>query len=714
MKSEMTQKVGRGGNFFINRELSWLDFNSRVLAEAFCKNNPLLERLKFIAIFSSNLDEFFMVRVAGLRQLAKLDSVAADQCGLTAGMQLKKIREKCLALLKLQARCFNRKLLPQLAENKIFLVKYNQLNFSAQNELKQYFSSQVAPILTPLALDPSHPFPVLGNGAIEIAVMLKNPDKPETLYAFVEVPEQLPRFVEVSEMRGGSYFVALEEIIIANLTDIFAGCDIIEALPFRITRDMDFTILEEGVSDLLRSIEHTLLERRSREPIRLEFPCGAKGPLYQWLMEQFKLDEDLRYALGVPLNLKQLFELIGKINRPELLEAPWMPLSNMAFEGYNDIFEAIRTQGNILHMVPFFSFDPIVKLLNSAADDPDVLAIKQTLYRVSGNSSVIQALQRAAERGKQVTVIVELKARFDEGNNIAWARKLEESGAHVVYGISGLKIHGKALLIVRREAGLIRRYVHLSTGNYNDKTAKIYTDSSIFSYDQQLCAEIAALFNIMTGYAAARQEWSKIAVAPFDLRRRLLALIDREREHAEAGGRGKIIAKMNSLTDPEIIVHLYDAAQAGVKIDLIVRGICCLKSGKNIRVCSIVDRYLEHSRIFYFHNNGNKKYFLSSADWMMRNLDRRIEIMFPLENPFHCKIIAQILAMQLEDREKGRFQRSDGHYRSAGAKRYNGRRSQYRSYQLWEEFNRSKQHQKRDFVIFKSPHEAQKATNQEY
>ncbi len=714
MKSEMTQKVGRGGNFFINRELSWLDFNSRVLAEAFCKNNPLLERLKFIAIFSSNLDEFFMVRVAGLRQLAKLDSVAADQCGLTAGMQLKKIREKCLALLKLQARCFNRKLLPQLAENKIFLVKYNQLNFSAQNELKQYFSSQVAPILTPLALDPSHPFPVLGNGAIEIAVMLKNPDKPETLYAFVEVPEQLPRFVEVSEMRGGSYFVALEEIIIANLTDIFAGCDIIEALPFRITRDMDFTILEEGVSDLLRSIEHTLLERRSREPIRLEFPCGVKGPLYQWLMEQFKLDEDLRYALGVPLNLKQLFELIGKINRPELLEAPWMPLSNMAFEGYNDIFEAIRTQGNILHMVPFFSFDPIVKLLNSAADDPDVLAIKQTLYRVSGNSSVIQALQRAAERGKQVTVIVELKARFDEGNNIAWARKLEESGAHVVYGISGLKIHGKALLIVRREAGLIRRYVHLSTGNYNDKTAKIYTDSSIFSYDQQLCAEIAALFNIMTGYAAARQEWSKIAVAPFDLRRRLLALIDREREHAEAGGRGKIIAKMNSLTDPEIIVHLYDAAQAGVKIDLIVRGICCLKSGKNIRVCSIVDRYLEHSRIFYFHNNGNKKYFLSSADWMMRNLDRRIEIMFPLENPFHCKIIAQILAMQLEDREKGRFQRSDGHYRSAGAKRYNGRRSQYRSYQLWEEFNRSKQHQKRDFVIFKSPHEAQKATNQEY
>ena len=714
MKSEMTQKVGRGGNFFINRELSWLDFNSRVLAEAFCKNNPLLERLKFIAIFSSNLDEFFMVRVAGLRQLAKLDSVAADQCGLTAGMQLKKIREKCLALLKLQARCFNRKLLPQLAENKIFLVKYNQLNFSAQNELKQYFSSQVAPILTPLALDPSHPFPVLGNGAIEIAVMLKNPDKPETLYAFVEVPEQLPRFVEVSEMRGGSYFVALEEIIIANLTDIFTGCDIIEALPFRITRDMDFTILEEGVSDLLRSIEHTLLERRSREPIRLEFPCGAKGPLYQWLMEQFKLDEDLRYALGVPLNLKQLFELIGKINRPELLEAPWMPLSNMAFEGYNDIFEAIRTQGNILHMVPFFSFDPIVKLLNSAADDPDVLAIKQTLYRVSGNSSVIQALQRAAERGKQVTVIVELKARFDEGNNIAWARKLEESGAHVVYGISGLKIHGKALLIVRREAGLIRRYVHLSTGNYNDKTAKIYTDSSIFSYDQQLCAEIAALFNIMTGYAAARQEWSKIAVAPFDLRRRLLALIDREREHAEAGGRGKIIAKMNSLTDPEIIVHLYDAAQAGVKIDLIVRGICCLKSGKNIRVCSIVDRYLEHSRIFYFHNNGNKKYFLSSADWMMRNLDRRIEIMFPLENPFHCKIIAQILAMQLEDREKGRFQRSDGHYRSAGAKRYNGRRSQYRSYQLWEEFNRSKQHQKRDFVIFKSPHEAQKATNQEY
>ncbi|MEG2076269.1 MAG: polyphosphate kinase 1, partial [Victivallaceae bacterium] len=391
----------------------------------------------------------------------------------------------------------------------------------------------------------------------------------------------------------------------------------------------------------------------------------------------------------------------------------WIPLQNAAFEGYKDIFEAIRNQENILHLVPFFSFDPIVKLLNAAADDPDVLAIKQTLYRVSGNSSVVQALQRAAERGKQVTVIVELKARFDEGNNIAWARKLEESGAHVVYGISGLKIHGKALLIVRREEGLIRRYVHLATGNYNDKTAKLYTDSSIFSYDQQLCAEIAALFNIMTGYATAQKEWSKIAVAPFDLRQRLLSLIAREKRHALEGGRGKIIAKMNSLTDPEIIVHLSDAAQAGVKIDLIVRGICCLKSGKNIRVCSIVDRYLEHSRIFYFYNNGHCEYFLSSADWMMRNLDRRIEIMFPLDNPAHQKIIAQILAMQLEDREKGRFLRSDGHYRSFSVKRYSGRRSQYRTYKLLEQLNRSRQSKTRDFVIFKSQHEAQKATNQE-
>lgn len=673
-----------GPEIMLSRELSWLDFNSRVLDEAACDKIPVLERLKFIAIFSSNLDEFFMVRVAGLRQLLKLGDPAPDDAGLTPEEQLLRIRARLDKLLKRQHRILTAELLPELERNRVRLRRIAELPETSRGELARYFQVEVLPVLTPLAVDPSHPFPVLGNGAIELAVSLRLPDKRE-VFAFVEVPGVLPRFIEAVDAAPGSTFVLLEDLIESQLPELFTGCEILDSLAFRITRDMDFNIAEEGVEDLLVSVEHTLLERRSREPIRLEVARNARGALARWLGEQFQLDEQFRYTVPGMLNLKHLFELVGKAARKDLLEAPWPGVDHPELSGNIDIFEAIRNAEEILLAVPFQKFDPVIRLLECAAEDPDVLAIKQTLYRVSGDSPVVAMLARAAERGKQVTVIVELKARFDEGNNIAWARHLEEAGAHVVYGISGLKIHGKALLIVRREEGLIRRYVHLSTGNYNDKTARLYTDMSIFSYDQELCGEISALFNIMTGYAMPEIQWRQIAAAPFDLRRRFLNLIDREARFSTPQNPGRIVAKMNSLVDSEIIRHLYAAADAGVRIDLIVRGICCLKPGvgnDNIRVISIVDRFLEHSRIFYFGNNGRPEYYMASADWMSRNLDRRIEILFPVKRAANRKVLDRVLELELADQCKGRRLHADGRYR-LGRDGSPDSRSQYRLYRMF-------------------------------
>ena len=673
---------------FISRELSWLDFNSRVLDEAFCPANPLLERLKFIAIFSSNLDEFFMVRIAGLRQLVKMEQNLPDPAGNRPADQLAAARRKIERLVKRQYSCLHDEILPGLERHGVRLSRPADLSSTQRAELTGYFTTQVLPVLTPLAVDQAHPFPILNSGAIEIAVSMKPADRKKLVYAFVEVPDVLPRFIEVPGMQPGRTFVLLEDVIMDNLGALFSGCEIEEFFPFRVTRDMDFSVEDEGAEDLLQSIEKKLLQRRHREPIRVEVLTNTRGPLARWLEQEFRLDEQFWYAVRGPLHLKQFFELVGKARLPELLEPAWPAVEPAAFSEHNSVFDAISAKGTILVAPPFHSFSPVVRLLQQAADDPDVLAIKQTLYRVSGNSPVVRSLQRAAENGKQVTVVVELKARFDEGNNIAWARLLEESGAHVVYGVAGLKVHSKALLVVRREDGAIRRYVHLSTGNYNDKTAALYTDLGIMSSDPDLCFDVANLFNVLTGYSSPPAEWRKIAASPFDLRRQAMRLIEREIANSTPDRPGRIIAKMNSLSDEKMIRLLHKAADAGVEIDLIVRGICCYKpraGQENVRIISIVDRYLEHSRLFYFFNNGDEEYYLSSADWMYRNLDKRVELLFPIEDEKIRGILMRLLEFQLNDTDKLRRLQASGSYTRSMAEHYTGARSQYNSYRYLKE-----------------------------
>ena len=673
-----------GGNIFLCRELSWLNFNERVLDEAGCKANPLLDRMKFIAICSGNLDEFFMVRIAGLHQLVELGDTTPDPSGLRPGEQLAILHSKIRKLLTRQYGLLNKEILPALEEKGYRLSAPEKLSQEKREELEAFYLREIQPVLTPIAVDPSHPFPQLSNGALEIALSFIPSGSADIVHAFVEVPEVLPRFIEVKDNKAARRsFILLEDLIMANLPSLFSGCRILEYFPCRVTRDMNFIMEEDGIDDLLHSMERNLVERRRRDPIRLEKPHTGRSELAEWLQKELHIENDLVYEIPGILNLKQLFELVGKINRPDLQEEPWPSFLPPAFEGARNYFDAIRDNAPILLALPFHKFDPVIRLLEEAADDPAVLAIKQTLYRVSGNSPVVRALQRAAENGKQVTVIVELKARFDESNNIIWARRLEESGAHVVYGISGLKIHCKALLIVRREEGMIRRYLHLATGNYNDKTATMYTDLGIFSCDSTLAREVANLFNVMTAYSAPANDWRKIAVAPFDLRTRFLNLIDREARLSTPENPGHIIAKMNGLVDSEIIEHLYAAAKRGTKIELIVRGICCLKPGvgtENIRVISIVDRYLEHSRIFYFRNGGAPEYYLASADWMVRNLDRRIELLFPVEDPAICKILGDLLQMQLNDREKGRRLLANGAYTRSLPDTHTPERSQHNTY----------------------------------
>ena len=590
--------------------------------------------------------------------------------------------------MKRQYSCLHDEILPGLERHGVRLSRPADLSSTQRAELTGYFTTQVLPVLTPLAVDQAHPFPILNSGAIEIAVSMKPADRKKLVYAFVEVPDVLPRFIEVPGMQPGRTFVLLEDVIMDNLGALFSGCEIEEFFPFRVTRDMDFSVEDEGAEDLLQSIEKKLLQRRHREPIRVEVLTNTRGPLARWLEQEFRLDEQFWYAVRGPLHLKQFFELVGKARLPELLEPAWPAVEPAAFSEHSSVFDAISAKGTILVAPPFHSFSPVVRLLQQAADDPDVLAIKQTLYRVSGNSPVVRSLQRAAENGKQVTVVVELKARFDEGNNIAWARLLEESGAHVVYGVAGLKVHSKALLVVRREDGAIRRYVHLSTGNYNDKTAALYTDLGIMSSDPDLCFDVANLFNVLTGYSSPPSEWRKIAASPFDLRRQTMRLIEREIAHSTPDRPGRIIAKMNSLSDEKMIRLLHKAADAGVEIDLIVRGICCYKpraGQENVRIISIVDRYLEHSRLFYFFNNGDEEYYLSSADWMYRNLDKRVELLFPIEDEKIRGILMRLLEFQLNDTDKLRRLQASGSYTRSMAEHYTGARSQYNSYRYLKE-----------------------------
>jgi polyphosphate kinase len=695
-----------GQEIFINRELSWLDFNARVLDEAGYKANSLLDRLNFISIFCSNLDEFFMLRIAGLRQLLDAANEKQDAAGFTPEEQLFLLREKVVKLLKRQCRYFTQEILPELEKHKLRIRKPKELSEASQKELKHIFQSQIFSVLTPIAIDPEHPFPMFNNGAIEIVINMMRQNREKSSYAFVEVPQVLPRFILVEDNLPGKTYILLEDLIMENLPSLFAQTEIIEVSSFRIIRDMDFAIHESQFRDFLNCIEKTLLECRSREPICLIISSGTSKNLKNWLYEQFKLDELYIYSIPDQFALGQFSELVEKESSAEFNEPQWPPLRHPDVKPEESIFKAINDSGFICLMTPYHSFAPITRLLEEAAVDPEVLAIKQTLYRVSGDSPIVKALQEAAQNGKQVTVIVELKARFDEDNNILWARRLEESGAHVIYGISGLKIHCKALIIIRKEEGIIKRYVHLGTGNYNDKTARSYADTSIMTNDNKLCADISALFNLMTGYSEPSNEWHKITIAPFDLRQKFITLIDREAKHSTPDDPGHIIAKMNSLVDPEIIKHLYKAAFAGVKIELIVRGICCLRPGietKNIKVISIIDRFLEHSRIYYFANNGQPEYYLSSADWMPRNLDRRIELLFPVEHAETCGILKKLLEFQLNDKEKGRVLRSDGTYTRHFSSNHSPCRSQYKIYHMLKKIaNQANNRNEKHFKILTS------------
>ncbi|HJO94577.1 MAG TPA: polyphosphate kinase 1 [Victivallales bacterium] len=686
---------------FISREISWLSFNSRVLDQAFDKNNPLLEQLKFMAIFSNNLDEFFMVRVAGLRQQYEANDFSEDPAGLTTEEQLNGIRAKTKLLVRRQYGYLKNHMLPELGRANIHLVKINKLDNIERERLKLFFEKDILPVLTPVGFDPTHPFPVINNLVIEIAVRVRRPNKKEDFYGFVEVPSSLTRFISVNYSKPGKAFILLEDLVLEHIDMLFSGCTLESAFPFRITKDMDFSIEDiEEDSNLMIDMEKKLRSSRKRKAIRLELPEFAKGDMSKWLIEKLAVPDEYIYEINGPLNLANLFELISLSSTAKLIDSKIEPLKIPILEDADSIFDVISHLRAIPLFHPYESFNYVVKFLRQAAEDPNVLAIKQTLYRVSGDSPIVHSLQKAAENGKQVTVIVELKARFDEKRNIAWAKRLEMSGAHVIYGMSGLKIHCKALLIVRREEGGIRRYLHLATGNYNDSTARIYTDTGMFLTDTNICADISALFNVMTGYSEP-PNWKNVAVAPFNLREKFIKLIDREARNSTKHKPGRIVAKMNSLVDKQVIQHLYKAAYAGVKIDLIVRGICCLRPGvetRNINVISIVDRYLEHSRIFYFENTGNHEYYMSSADWMPRNLDKRIELLFPIEDKFSQSLIAQILKAQLNDTFNGRKLGIKGNY-----PRYRVRdkatRSQLLTYDILNEY-RPLQGKIQKFTIF--------------
>jgi len=681
---------------FISRELSWIDFNSRVLDEAAFSANKLLERLKFISIVSSNLDEFFMVRIAGLRQLTDSGENFPDPAGNRPGRQLTLARVKITRLVRRQYNLLLKDILPELEKHGVFLRRPETLPEEQLARLHNYFQNEILPVLTPLAVDPAHPFPLLNSGAIEIALELKRKKHKNNTRAFVEVPEVLPRFIPLTGISGAEEnesgyasagmieLILLGDLISYFITDLFPGCEIVDKLVFRITRDMDFSVEDDVMDDLLKTIRGKLLQRRQREAIRLEISGeSSRGKLARYLMKELKLAAEFCYLLPGPLHLKQFMELIDLVKKPELLEEKWQPLTPSVFRQYSTVFEAVRARRNILLTLPFCSFAPVVDMLEQAADDPDVLAIKQTLYRVSGNSPIVRALQRAAENGKQVTVVLELKARFDESNNIAWAKALDNSGAHVIYGIAGLKVHSKALLIVRRESGSIRRYVHLGTGNYNDRTAKLYTDMGLLSCDHELCCDVANFFNLLSGCSAPPERWNQLVVSPFDMRKHFTMMIEREIRHHLSGHRGRIIAKMNSLADPGMVQLLHKAADAGVEIDLIIRGVCCFRPRprqENVRIYSIVDRYLEHTRIFYFENLGDSEYYLSSADWMTRNLDRRIETMFPVLDEESRQIIRDILSFQLEDEDKKRKLLPTGAYTRPKVSEYGELRSQSRSY----------------------------------
>ncbi|HIS47289.1 MAG TPA: RNA degradosome polyphosphate kinase [Candidatus Scybalocola faecigallinarum] len=665
----MSEALNKPENFW-NRELSWLEFNYRVMSEARDKNLPLFERLKFLSITASNLDEFFMIRVASLKDMVHAKYNKKDIAGMTPGVQLEKIYDKTHEMVNMQYSTYNRSFLPSLKANHLVIVNgYEDLNKEQAKYVDDYFMRDVYPVLTPMAVDSSRPFPLVRNKTLNIgALICSHDDKDKSNYDFatVQVPSVLPRVVRIpSENKEDTTIILLEQIIEKNIQKLFLNYKVLCAHPYRIIRNADLTIEEDEAADLLKEIQKQLKKRQWGEVIRLEVEEGMDKRLLKILKSEFQAEENYIYKINGPLDLTFLMKVNGLEGFDHLKYEKYVPQPVKELNHDEDIFTQIRRQDIVLHH-PYQTFDPVVDFVRQASKDPNVLAIKQTLYRVSGNSPIIASLAAAAENGKQVTVLVELKARFDEENNIVWAKMLEKAGCHVIYGLVGLKTHSKITLVVRRDEDGIRRYVHLGTGNYNDATAKQYTDLGLLTCQDPIGEDATAVFNMLSGYSEPLH-WNKLLVAPLWLRNRFLELIGRETANAKEGKPAHIIAKVNSLCDAQIITALYEASNAGVKIELIVRGICCLKTGikgvsENITVRSIVGNFLEHARIFYFYNNGWEEVYMGSADWMPRNLDKRVEITFPVEDEACKKKVMDVLRIQLADNVKAHILQPDGTY----------------------------------------------------
>jgi len=657
----------RKKEYYTNREMSWILFNNRVLGEARDKQIPLFERLKFLSITASNLDEFFMIRVASLKDMVNAGYKKTDIAGMTPTEQLTALNVATHELVELQYSTYNRSLLPQLRMNGLEVIRNHEDLSDEEGEfIDRYFSDNIYPVLTPMAVDSSRPFPLIRNKSLNIGALVQKKDGSTDLeFATVQVPSVLNRIVLLPWKGDVQKVILLEEIIERNMKRLFLNYDIVCAHPFRIMRNADLTIEEDEAADLLKEIEKQLKKRQWGQAIRLEVEAGIDKRLLKVIEKALSIEKEDVYAIDGPLDLTFLMKMYGLSGYDHLKTPKFEPQPVSELVQGCDIFEEIRKQDILLHH-PYQTFTPVVDFIRQAANDPQVLAIKQTLYRVSGNSPIIAALAQAAENGKQVSVLVELKARFDEENNIVWAKMLEKAGCHVIYGLVGLKTHSKITLVVRREEDGIRRYVHLGTGNYNDATAKLYTDVGLFTCSEAIGEDATAVFNMLSGYSEP-ESWNCLAVAPLWLKDKFLRLIAREKEAAKGGKAGRIVAKMNSLCDADIIAALYEAAAAGVKIELIVRGICCLKVGipgvsENISVRSIVGNFLEHSRIFYFENGGNPEVYCGSADWMPRNLERRVEILFPVENPDLKEKLWHILDMELQDTLKAHVMLPDGSY----------------------------------------------------
>lgn len=654
--------------YFSNRELSWIEFNYRVLGEAKDKTIPLLERLKFLSITASNLDEFFMIRVASLKDMVNAEYTKTDIAGMTPQQQLDAISKKTHELVQEQYSTYNRSFLPQLKQNGIHIItEYEKLSPKQSAFVDEYFKTEIYPVLTPMAVDSSRPFPLIRNKSLNIGALIQDKTTGGSYdFATVQVPSGLSRLIQIpSEKENTTTLILLEQVIEKNINKLFLNYEVICAYPYRIMRNADLTIDEDEAADLLMEIEKQVKKRQWGEAIRLEVESNIDKNLLKILKKELTIKEEDIFKINGPLDLTFLMKLSSLDGYDSLRYEKYKPQPVKSLNAEEDLFTQIR-KGDILLHHPYQTFDPVVDFVKQAAKDPNVLAIKQTLYRVSSNSPIIASLAQAAENGKQVSVLVELKARFDEENNIIWARKLEQAGCHVIYGLVGLKTHSKITLVVRKEEDGIRRYVHLGTGNYNDSTAKLYTDTGLLTCSKPIGEDATAVFNMLSGYSEPLS-WNKLSLAPHWLRDKFLYLIQREIEHARAGKEAYIIAKMNSLCDAKIISALYEASCSGVKIDLIVRGICCLKTGipnvsEHISVRSIVGNFLEHARIFYFYNDGYEEVYMGSADWMPRNLDKRVEILFPIEDETLKKEAIEIIKIQLADTIKSHILKPNGSY----------------------------------------------------